>query len=200
MTIKPIPLYRSLAAAKARPAPQLPMVPHDLLDEADHLINVRLNGPETLIEHLKWAYAFLDKVNRQHVSSFATCSKGCSHCCRMDVQITAFEAEYIMLATGIPCKPSPSLTTGHKMQCPFLSGSGICTIYDCRPLFCRTYHLLGDPKLCGIQGAEVEQYGSVEADMGNILYRGVMTWIYFQNQHAAGGKVRDIRDFFRGCN
>ena len=73
MTIKPIPLYRSLAAAKARPAPQLLMVPRDLLDEADHLINVRLNGPETLIEHLKWAYAFLDKVNRQHVSSFTTC-------------------------------------------------------------------------------------------------------------------------------
>nr|WP_248167249.1 hypothetical protein [Ralstonia pseudosolanacearum] len=108
-TKKRIPIQPLLPKSpKARPAPELPPVPRALLDEADRLFNVRLNGPGTLLEHLALAYAFLDKVNREFVSSFTTCSKGCSHCCRMDVQITTFEAEYIVMATGIPHAPAAS--------------------------------------------------------------------------------------------
>ena len=125
-----------------------------------------------------------------------TRSKGCSHCCHMDVQITALEADYIYLATGIPHNPDAKLTINHKTSCPFLSNTGFCTIYDYRPLFCRTYHALSAPDLCGIKNAEITQYGSMGCDMGNIIYRGVMIWIHFQNQHATGGIIKDIRDFF----
>lgn len=100
--------------SKAQSAPELPPVPIALLDEVDHLINVRFNGPGTLIENLRAAYNFLDKVSRDFVSTFVTCKKGCSHCCRMDVQITTFEAEYIYVATGIPHVPDAKLTTGNK--------------------------------------------------------------------------------------
>ncbi|MDA0559683.1 YkgJ family cysteine cluster protein [Burkholderia pseudomallei] len=193
---KRIPIQPLLPKSpRAQPAPQLPAVPRALLDEADHLFNVRLNGPGSLLEHLALAYAFLDKVNRELVSSFTTCSQGCSHCCRMDVQITTFEAEYIVMATGIPHAPTAKLTKGHKGPCPFLSNAGECSIYAYRPLFCRTYHSLSDPKLCGIPGAAVAQYGSMESNMGNILYRGAASWVHFQNQHVTGG-VKDIRDFF----
>lgn len=183
------------ASATAQPAHELPPVPRALLDEADHLLNVRLNGPGALIEHLALAYAFLDKVSQEFVSTFATCSKGCSHCCRMDVQITTLEAEYIVMATGIPHVPSAKFTKWHREPCPLLSSAGDCSIYAYRPLFCRTYHALGDPKLCGIHGAEVKQYGSMESNMGNILYRGVATWVHFQNKQATGS-IKDIRDFF----
>lgn len=180
---------------KAQPAPALPPVPRALLEEADHLLNVRLNGPGTLFEHLTLAYAFLDKVSREFVSTFATCSKGCSHCCRMNVQITRFEAEYIVMATGIPHAPDARFTTGHKGACPFLSNAGDCSIYAFRPLFCHTYHALSDPALCGVPGAAVAQYGSMESNMGNILYRGVATWVHFQNQQVSGS-LKDIRNFF----
>lgn len=199
-TIKPVPFYRSPAAAGAKPALGLPEVPRELLDEADYLLNVRMNGPGTLPEYLKLAYAFLEKVNRQFVSTFTPCRKGCSHCCCIDVQITLFEAEYIYLATGIPHDLSTPLTAGHRTSCPFLSGEGACTIYEYRPLFCRTYHVLSSPEICGTPGAIVSQYGSMASDMGNILYRAVMTWIYYQVEqvkgHIAGNVVKDIRDFF----
>lgn len=194
--MKKIPIQPLLPGSpKAQPAPELPPVPRALLEEADHLLNVRLNGSGTLLEHLRLAYAFLDKVNREFVYAFATCSKGCSHCCRMDVQITTFEAEYIVMATDIPHVSDGRLTTGHKGACPFLSSAGDCSIYDFRPLFCRTYHALSDPKLCGIPGAVIAQYGSMESNMGNILYHGVATWVHFQNQHVCGD-IKDIRDFF----
>lgn len=194
--MKKIPIQPLLPGSpKAQPAPALPPVPRALLDEADHLINVRLNGPGTLFEHLTLAYAFLDKVSRELVSTFTTCSKGCSHCCRMDVQITTFEAEYIVMASGIPHAPEARFTQGHKGACPFLSSSGECSIYHIRPLLCRTYHVFSDPKLCGIPGAAVAQYGSMESNMGNILYRGIASWVHFQNQHMTND-VKDIRDFF----
>lgn len=194
--MKKIPIQPLLPSSpKAQRATELPPVPRALLDEADLLLNVRLNGPGTLLEHLTLAYAFLDKVSREFVSTFATCSKGCPHCCRMDVQITTFEAEYIVMATGIPHVPNARFTTGHKGACPFLSNAGECSIYAFRPLFCRTYHALSDPKLCGTPGADIAQYGSMESNMGNILYRGVATWVHFQNQHVTGG-IKDIRDFF----
>ncbi len=194
--MKKIPIQSMLPGSPmAQPATQLPPVPRELLAEADNLINVRFNSPGTLMEHLTLAYRFLDKVSRQHVSKFATCSKGCSHCCRMDVQLTTFEAEYIVVATGIPHAPATPLSTGHRDACPFLSNAGTCSIYAVRPLFCRTYHVLSEPDLCGVPGADVTMYGSQQSNMGNILYRGFATWVHFQNQHATGG-VKDIRDFF----
>jgi|GEM_PF-6910773 len=39
-------------------------------------------------------------------------------------------------------------------------------------LFCRTYHCLSEPKLCAIPGAFVWQYGGIQSDMSNGLYRG----------------------------
>jgi Fe-S-cluster containining protein len=182
-------------SVKVQSAHDLPKVPRVLLDEANHLLNIRLNGPGTLLEHLARAYAFLDKVNQEFVSTFAKCSKGCSHCCQMDVQITTFEAEYIVMATGIRHVPGAKFTTGHKGPCPFLSSAGNCSIYAYRPLLCRTYHALSAPELCGVPGVEIVQYGSMESNMGNILYRNVATWVYFQNQHMTGS-IKDIRDFF----
>lgn len=178
-------------------AHELPPVPEHLLDEAAQLINVRFNGSGTLLQHLKLAYDFLDKVSAEFVSRFASCSKGCSHCCNMDVQITAFEAEYIAMATTIPHLHNPALTFGHKSRCPFLSSAGVCTIYTVRPLFCRTYHSLSDPELCGTPGAEFKQYGTLAGNMGNLVYKGVMEWVHFQSMKAMGSKnIKDIRDFF----
>lgn len=194
--MKKIPIHvETTGSVKLEDAPELPSVPIAYLDEVDHLINVRFNGPGTLFEHLSSAYQFLDKVNREFVSSFVTCKKGCSHCCRMDVQITKFEAEYIHVATGIPHNPNATLTIGNKGACPFLSKNGECSIYVVRPLFCRTYHSLSDPHLCSIPGADIAQYGSMESNMGNILYRGIASWLHFQNLSIRGG-IKDIRDFF----
>lgn len=174
---------------------ELPPLPRAFLDEVNHLINVTFNGSGTLLENINLAYDLIDKVNREFVSTFTSCSKGCSHCCRMDVQLTTFEAEYIYMSTGISHIPKPELTIKNKGACPFLSSAGECSIYAYRPLFCRTYHVVSDPKLCGILDASIAQYGSMEGNMGNALYWGVASWIHFHNQNFKGS-IGDIRNFF----
>lgn len=62
-------------------ATKLPDVPRKLINEADNLFNVTLNKEGLLLEKFSLLYDFLDKVNRTMVSKFASCKKGCSHCC-----------------------------------------------------------------------------------------------------------------------
>lgn len=183
---------------KVIPIHPLPsVVPHDLIEEAGNLFKVRLNDVSSVFDGLELIYAFIDKLNSRFVSTFVTCSKGCSHCCNMDVQMTTLEAEYIVRATGIAHNIDTPLTTGHKTPCPFLSKMRVCTIYTYRPLVCRTYHVVSDPNLCSTSGVEVLQYGGTHGHMGNPAYRAAMEWVHFQNQHGdVHSTVKDIRNFF----
>lgn len=195
MPAQHIQLFQTVSSARAQPAHDLPPIPPHFVDEANELINVQCNRPGPLLQKMQLVYAFLDRVN-QYVATFVTCSKACSHCCHMDIQLTLFEAEYLSVATDVPLRHQAPLTTGHEGACPFLSDHGTCSVYMHRPLFCRTYHSLSDPRLCATPGAAVRQYGSQESNMGNPLFLGAKSWIYFQNQQITGGVVRDIRDFF----
>lgn len=171
-------------------------VPERYIEELNDLL-YRLNNQQgTLILKLKQLYALLNRFNNEFVSTFTTCKKGCSACCNIDVRLTTFEAEYIAAATSIPHATLPS-SQGHESACPFLSGKGTCSIYNYRPLLCRTYHVLSDPILCNDPNAQVLQYGVQKAGMGNVIYKTVSEWIYFHTYNTLGNiEFRDIRDFF----
>lgn len=84
---------------------------------------------------------------------FYACSEGCHFCCHQRVGSTAIEIVYIAtylkemrteedrarivrkLEETIKARPTAE-PTHHR--CPFLSGMGNCTIYDVRPLACRS--------------------------------------------------------------
>lgn len=176
------------------PVSGLPNFPDDIMEEAMHLFNVVLNRDTILGMRLSQVYAFIDKVNKEVISTFTSCSKGCSACCKINIQISTLEASYISIMTGIQMDSGSSFTKGHHSPCPFLSSKNACAIYEYRPLICRTYHVKSDPALCGTK-AMVHQYGSMKADMSNDLYRNAMRWIHLQNAHS-GGIWRDIRDYF----
>ena len=61
------------------------------------------------------------------------CKKGCEQCCE---DFNIFPVEFCSIAEDLNYR-FPEHTSGH---CVFLS-SGICTIYDYRPLICRTHGL-----------------------------------------------------------
>ncbi len=169
--------------------------PKKYIDEAEDLFNKKFNESMDLILNLKTIYSFIDKINSEYIKNYVSCSKGCSHCCNMDVQLTALEAIFISNSIGIEARQNP-LTIGHKSPCPFLSEEKKCMIYSLRPLFCRTYHSASDPALCHTPGAYFVQYGSLETNMGNIVFKGAYEWIQHQNNYAARGLILDIRDFF----
>ena len=115
----------------------------------------------------------------------------------MNIHVTTFEAECIALTRDVPLdQRHGQITTGHKDPCPFLSTNGTCSIYQQRPLFCRTYHSLSDPKLCATPSAVIYQYGTLDGQMGNNVYARLFDWVHYQNSVVPGAAIRDIRDFF----
>lgn len=122
------------------------------------------------------------------------CQKGCSHCCKIDVNITSLEAEYISINTGIKSDEGSSVTSDHRDTCPFLGEQGECKIYKYRPFNCRTFHTIDDPKYCE-DGEELHMiYGASSFGYGSrMLMKCAQVVSHINN----GLPKRDIRDFFK---
>lgn len=170
----------------------LPPIPRSLIDNANALY-ASLNEPgQQLGAQLKRVYSYLDTF-KPYVSEFVSCSKGCSHCCAMDVQLTTLEAGYIEVYTGVPVRLDGRLTTGHREACPFLTDVGACGIYEHRPLVCRIFHALGDPENCRPGRSQI-QYGA-PPQYGNDIFANLIGWVHHVNAYG-NGTCKDIRDFF----
>lgn len=109
------------------------------------------------------------------VAQVSACRKGCSHCCHIPLAVSDIEARLISQRTGrpmraVPDAPStgqvaagstlpgtPADDAGYTRPCPFLR-DGECSIYEHRPLACRTHlNLDEDDFLCRLRpGMEVE--------------------------------------------
>lgn len=186
MASRPVKFFKNPEDVK------LPPIPQSLIEEANALY-VSLNEPgRELGAQLQRVYAYLDRF-KPYVSEFVSCSKGCSHCCSIDVQLTTLEAEYIQVHTGVPARTDGRLSTGHRKACPFLTEAGACGIYEHRPLVCRMFHALGDPENCRPGRSQI-QYGA-PPKYGNNIFANLIGWVHHVNAHG-NGTCKDIRDFF----
>lgn len=102
---------------------------------------------------VQWITESADMFGQAHKANSA-CKKGCSHCCHIPVSIGIVEAEIISKALG------QKLTTKHQHSeapiigtpCTFLK-SNTCSIYQVRPLICRTHMSMDvDDLLCRLHG------------------------------------------------
>lgn len=91
------------------------------------------------------------------------CQVGCTACCRQDLHVTVVEADAIFAwlrepasADGVPRVHALSPPDGARTQvddhelfddlaagdaCAFLGAGGLCSIYDVRPIICRSHGL-----------------------------------------------------------
>lgn len=89
-------------------------------------------------------------------SKHSACRSGCSHCCHIDVAVPRSEAELIAKATKAPMDKAPGVaytlsesergSDFFKVPCTFLK-EGECSIYEHRPLACRTLLNMDDSDL-----------------------------------------------------
>lgn len=96
--------------------------------------------------------ALLAKVDAHHAEVARSvpmrCNKGCSACCHVDLTVCRVEADFI--ARDNPTRArrySPGVLDDHSLfgtlavgsPCVYLNEEAACTIYDVRPLICRSH-------------------------------------------------------------
>ncbi len=171
----------------------LPPIPDYLLKEAEKLNYILDNDNGDFLDKLSHVYDYIDKFN-EYLGNYAACTKGCSHCCKIDVQISQAEAELIHIKTKVPIDLKNSISYGYTTPCPFLSDENNCKIYKYRPLPCRMLHAFGSPDNCK-PGNVQNEYGSPASNFGNHIFLSLVQYIHMNNK-AFGGTFRDIRDYF----
>ena len=102
-------------------------------------------GPMPLQELYRKVEAFQNNLSAP-ARSLSQCRKGCSRCCMVDLSVFRIEADSVRkwfreLAVG-KADELRSLWSGEKPEggCAFLVNDA-CTIYEARPLICRTQGL-----------------------------------------------------------
>jgi hypothetical protein len=128
----------------------------------------------------------------------SACRPGCSHCCYILVPLSRSEAQMIAKATkrklteplnpidlGVPRDPLP---TNYDNPCTFLKGTH-CTIYNDRPMACRTCVNMDDiPLLCELDP---------DSD-SNVPYADARPIWQLAAQVLGDQTYADIRDWFPG--
>lgn len=91
------------------------------------------------------ASGFFDKIAQKH-SQKMECKKGCSKCCQTDISVFEIEADrvddWFTSLDSVEQKRLLDLwqTPNQESYCTFLYNDQ-CTIYEARPLICRTQGL-----------------------------------------------------------
>lgn len=93
-----------------------------------------------------------------------TCKKGCSHCCYIHTAVRKSEgvmiAEYVKSEDLKIDKARLAIQAEKKIidefdklpnpmkRCVFLGADNTCKIYSIRPMVCRNFYVVSNPKLC----------------------------------------------------
>ena len=181
---------------------QLPPIPEHFHDDFEELFD-HITGPtiQSNNDRVNAMYSFMARY-AEFVKTFTVCAKGCTHCCKIPLDVTQLEIAVIEEATGRkPDYPKANERIRPNDPCPLLNTDGSCSVYEHRPLSCRTLATIDDAKFCE-RREEHHVYGSSSAEItpeqpfefGVSFYH----YIYEYLTELNGGRSRDgdIRDFF----
>lgn len=128
-----------------------------------------------------------------------TCTKGCADCCYQMVSMSLVEALAIIdhiykkanravhfKSRSLPIiqeqselflKGSVTVRMWFELQvpCVFLTQDNLCSVYDVRPVACRTYAVVSDPKLCSPESGAAQKVGAVD-NRKMIKHSLAVTW------------------------
>lgn len=149
--------------------------------------------PAQIVEKI---YKTADYYYKHAVADQAVCKKGCSWCCRVPVDVSALEVQYIHEKTGIK---SVELERGFdwsrepdKTKCPFLKDD-CCSIYEARPFNCRLFATVDDPMYC-VDGSTKHNIYSYQSNQGLLILRKFLDDVSEMNYKCA--PMGDIREWY----
>ena len=170
-----------------------PNIAHIAIDDAAlHRTLRQASNSTTTAKRVMWlrsaAHAFTAPVLEA-----AACQPSCSHCCHIPVHLT--EREAFQIGREIDVIPAPWATVAnlpnvepsYKNPCSFLKNSR-CSIYEHRPLVCRTHlNLDRDSLLC-----ELVDGVAIPVPYLNAIEMGLATLSLLDTDH----RIADIRHWF----
>lgn len=136
------------------------ITPASVRKEYASLIGAAVNSKRNKAVKIQMLWQAADLLGK-HIQKVAACQKGCSHCCHIAVAVSPAEAD--LIGKQIKRKPNPVsprmsdlASLGLGEPCLFLK-NGACSIYENRPLACRTqYNMDEDALLCElVEGEEI---------------------------------------------
>jgi hypothetical protein len=167
-------------------------MPHKARMEALGTVAIRARSPAAKVRALR---EMLDIV-AMAAGGLAACGKGCSACCHIAVMVPAEEAAVIAKEIGVKALPpkrfskhgDDSADQYYGEPCPFLS-NGECSIYESRPLSCRTlYNMDADPLLCIVVPGNPPQVPY----LNHWPFTMVIARAFIESMHS----YADLREFF----
>lgn len=168
---------------------------NSFLDEKEDFKN-SLKSNCSKFSKVKKFYTYVDAIN-SNIEKFTVCQKGCAFCCKIPVTITKLEAEYIEKNTNHKIKDIKNINVND--YCPFLEQTkGVCSIYEYRPIACRTFFALDNPKYCE-NGKEEHMLFQLNSspellNMSNELF--INTKTINTNDINLLNSFKDIRNYF----
>lgn len=171
--------------------PVLPDIPDHFDDELIALVDDFNTTLEDPLFKLRKIYKFIDSYGK-FVDTFSVCSKGCAHCCSIDVSTTLIEAELISHEIGKEINLK-AFSYGNASPCPFIGNNNECTIYNVRPFHCRIFYTLDNPLYCKTN-EQHQVYGYHSGQYANKFYKIGADLINLLNRNRG---FSDIRDFFK---
>ncbi|HCE1583001.1 TPA: YkgJ family cysteine cluster protein [Vibrio parahaemolyticus] len=96
-------------------------------------------------------YSIVDDMTKEMTGKDAVCRKGCAWCCKIPLTVSAVEASYIWARYGVEMDMNAKNVIRNEVDdyCPLLDqDTGLCTVYEARPLACRTFFTYDHPKEC----------------------------------------------------
>ena len=102
---------------------------------------------------VNYLYKTADIIIKEQVEPNSVCSRGCSYCCKIPVEVTYLEASYIASKTGAKLNDltKPKAHKPDNSPCTFLKDQE-CKIYKYRPLACRSFATMDSPDYCKAGG------------------------------------------------
>jgi len=142
-------------------------------------------------EKVGLALDIVDKITDvTRVREYAVCQKGCAYCCSIPVAVTRVEAEYIKnYIDENEVKLSNVDYSLDNKYCPFLClDTATCSIYEARPLNCRTFFSLDHYDYC----KDNDSMHLIVSAKSNEQIKAVLGALSIASHH----EVLDIRECF----
>lgn len=178
-------------------------IPKKIAVRFEKYLQPLLNSNEHPFKKVEAILKFADKIVKESgVKDSAVCQKGCYHCCAIDVDVSLAEALYI--ADKYPVNVvyrEKRIKSGYHLNneyCGFVDhDTGECTIYDRRPLECRAFHAMDNPKYCSHETLDKQTGHYAEHMIYCSRSHSAFTQLMKELLILSDKKHCDIRDWFK---